>query len=80
MDLPKRLRRARAVMYHAHFGLERGLFGDGIAADTAVFRTAKHDRLIAHFKLALASPSSAVALRGPAGVGQRRSSRSGPCT
>ena len=57
-------------MYHAHFGLERGLFGDGIAADTAVFRTARHDRLIAHFKLALGSPSSAVALRGTAGVGK----------
>ena len=42
-------------MYHAHFGLERGLFGEGIAADAAVFRAAKHDRLIAHFKLALAS-------------------------
>lgn len=57
-------------MYHAHFGLERGMFGEGIAADTAVFRTARHDRLIAHFKLALGSASSAVALRGPAGVGK----------
>jgi type II secretory pathway predicted ATPase ExeA len=57
-------------MYHPHFGLERGLFGEGIAADTAVFRTPKHDRLIAHFKLALASPSSVAVLRGPAGVGK----------
>jgi type II secretory pathway predicted ATPase ExeA len=57
-------------MYHAHFGLERGLFGEGIAADAAVFRTPKHDRLIAHFKLALASTSSVVVLRGPAGVGK----------
>ena len=57
-------------MYHAHFGLERGLFGEGIAADAAVFRSPKHDRLIAHFKLALASPSSGVVLRGPAGVGK----------
>jgi type II secretory pathway predicted ATPase ExeA len=57
-------------MYHAHFGLERSLFGDGIATETAVFRTAKHDRLIAHFKLALASPTSAIVLHGPAGVGK----------
>ena len=57
-------------MYHAHFGLEKGLFDEGIAADTAVFRSAKHDRLIAHFKLALGSRSSVVVLRGPAGVGK----------
>src|SRR5262245_13481036 len=57
-------------MYHAHFGLERGLFGDGIAADAAVFRAAKHDRLIAHFKLALAAPSSGIVLHGPAGAGK----------
>ena len=57
-------------MYHAHFGLEKGLFGEGIAADTAVFRSPKHDRLIAHFKLALGSRSSVVVLRGPAGVGK----------
>jgi type II secretory pathway predicted ATPase ExeA len=57
-------------MYHAHFGLERGLFGDGIATETAVFRTPKHDRLIAHCKLALASPTSAIVLHGPAGVGK----------
>ena len=57
-------------MYHAHFGLERGLFGEAIAADTAVFRGAKHDRLIAHFKLALASPSSVIVLHGAAGVGK----------
>ncbi|HEX7236489.1 MAG TPA: AAA family ATPase, partial [Gammaproteobacteria bacterium] len=57
-------------MYHAHFGLERGLFGEAIAADTAVFRAAKHDRLIAHFKLALASPSSGIVLHGAAGVGK----------
>ena len=57
-------------MYHAHFGLEHGLCGEGIAADANVFRAAKHDRLIAHFKLALASPSSCVVLHGPAGVGK----------
>ena len=57
-------------MYHAHFGLERGLFGEGIAADAAVFRSPKHDRIIAHFKLALGSPSSCLVLRGPAGVGK----------
>ena len=47
-------------MYHTHFGLERSLFGDGIASEAAVFRTPKHDRLIAEFKLALASPSSSI--------------------
>ena len=52
-------------MYHAHFGLEHALSGDGIAADADVFRAAKHDRLIAHFKLALASPSSCLVLHGP---------------
>jgi len=57
-------------MYHAHFGLEHGLCGEGIAADADVFRAAKHDRLIAHFKLALASPSSCIVLHGPAGVGK----------
>lgn len=57
-------------MYHAHFGLERSLFGEGIATDAAVFRTARHDRLIAHFKLALAAPNSVVVLRGHAGVGK----------
>src|SRR6187455_2575534 len=57
-------------MYHAHFGLERGLFGEGIAAEAAVFRAAKHERLVAHFKLGLASPSSGIVLHGPAGVGK----------
>ena len=57
-------------MYHAHFGLQKGLFGDGIAADTAVFRSAKHDQVVAHFKLAFGSPSAALVLRGPAGVGK----------
>ena len=57
-------------MYQAHFGLDRGLFDEGIAADGAVFRNSKHDRLIAHFKLALASASSGVVLQGPAGVGK----------
>src|SRR5688572_8666520 len=57
-------------MYHAHFGLARGLFAEGIAADAAVFRTPKHDRLIAQYKLALASPTSCVVLQGPAGVGK----------
>src|SRR5262245_63714174 len=57
-------------MYYAHFGLERSLFGEGIAADADFFRVAKHDRMIAHFKLALATPSSAIVLHGPAGVGK----------
>ena len=57
-------------MYHAQFGLERSLFGDGIAADAAVFRSPKHDQISAQFKLALGSPSSCLVLRGPAGVGK----------
>jgi type II secretory pathway predicted ATPase ExeA len=57
-------------MYHAHFGLQKGLFGDGIAADTAVFRSAKHDQVSAHFKLALGSPNACVVLRGPPGIGK----------
>lgn len=57
-------------MYHAHFGLERGLFDEGIAADAAVFRSSKHDRLIAQFKLALASSSSSVVVHGVAGAGK----------
>src|SRR5688572_1234698 len=57
-------------MDHAYFGLQEGLFGDGIATDTAVFRSLKHDRVIAHFKLALDSPNSVVVLRGPAGIGK----------
>jgi type II secretory pathway predicted ATPase ExeA len=57
-------------MYHAHFGLEHGLTGEGIAADADFFRATKHDRLIAHFKLALASPTSCIVLHGPAGVGK----------
>jgi type II secretory pathway predicted ATPase ExeA len=57
-------------MYHAHFGLKKGLFGDGIATESTVFRSPKHDQIIANFKLALGSPSSAIVLRGPAGVGK----------
>jgi type II secretory pathway predicted ATPase ExeA len=57
-------------MYHAHFGLVRGLFADGIAADAAVFRTSRHDQLIAQCKLALAAPTSCLVLQGPAGVGK----------
>jgi type II secretory pathway predicted ATPase ExeA len=57
-------------MYHSHFGLQKNLFGDGIAADAAVFRGPKHDRVIAHFKLALGAPSAALVLRGPAGIGK----------
>ena len=40
-------------MYHAHFGLKKGLFGDGIATESTVFRSPKHDQIIANFKLAL---------------------------
>jgi type II secretory pathway predicted ATPase ExeA len=57
-------------MDHAYFGLQEGLFGDGIATDMAVFRSLKHDRVIAHFKLALDSPNSVVVLRGPPGIGK----------
>jgi type II secretory pathway predicted ATPase ExeA len=57
-------------MYPAHFGLQQGLFGDGIAVDTAVYRSPKHDRIIANFKVAFAAPSAVAVLRGPAGVGK----------
>src|SRR5687768_87742 len=57
-------------MYPAHFGLQKRLFDEGIAAETAVFRSPQHDTLIAHFKLALGSATSVVVLRGPAGVGK----------
>ena len=57
-------------MNHAHFGLEKSLFGDGIATESAVFRSLKHEQLVASFKLALGSPSSVIVLRGRAGVGK----------
>lgn len=57
-------------MYQAHFGLQKRLFEEGIAAETAAFRSAQHEQLIARFKLALGSATSVIALRGPAGVGK----------
>jgi type II secretory pathway predicted ATPase ExeA len=57
-------------MYHPHFGLTRNLFNDGIALDSAVYLSPSYTRLIASFKVALTSPSSAIVLTGPAGVGK----------
>lgn len=57
-------------MYHAHFGLERPLFAGGIARDQNVFRSGQHERLVERYKLALASPSSVIALTGPPGIGK----------
>lgn len=57
-------------MYQTHFGLQKSLFDSGIALDSAVFLSAKHEQLIAKVKLALASPTAAIALKGPAGVGK----------
>ncbi len=57
-------------MYHPHFGLTKSLFHEGISLDTAVYLSAQHTRLIASFKVALASPSSVIVVTGPAGVGK----------
>jgi type II secretory pathway predicted ATPase ExeA len=57
-------------MYQSHFGLTKSLFSDGIALDTAVYSNPRYDRVIANFKVALASPSSVIVLTGPAGVGK----------
>jgi type II secretory pathway predicted ATPase ExeA len=57
-------------MYHAHFGLTKSLFNDGIALDTAVYSSSQYNRLIASFKVALTSPSSVIVVTGPAGVGK----------
>jgi len=57
-------------MYHPHFGLTKSLFHEGIALDTAVYSSTQYNRLIASFKVALASPSSVIVLTGPAGVGK----------
>ena len=57
-------------MYHTHFGLQRRLFDEGVAADAAVFRTRQHTDLVEQLKLVFASTTSVVVLRGPAGVGK----------
>jgi ATP/maltotriose-dependent transcriptional regulator MalT len=57
-------------MYQAHFKLERRLFEEGVAAETAMFRSTQHNLLIEQFKIAFASATSIVLLRGPAGVGK----------
>jgi general secretion pathway protein A len=57
-------------MYHAHFGLTSPLFAGGIARDQNVFRSSKHEQLIERYKLALASPSSVIALAGQPGIGK----------
>ena len=57
-------------MYEAHFGLKRSLFPTGIAQESAVFLTARHQQIAASIKLALTTCDSAVVLTGPAGVGK----------
>ena len=57
-------------MYDAHFGLKKPLFQTGIAQESAVFLTARHQQLAASIKLALTTSDSAVVLTGPAGVGK----------
>jgi type II secretory pathway predicted ATPase ExeA len=44
------------------------LFDEGVAADAAVFRNRQHTELVEQIKLAFASSTSVVVLRGPAGV------------
>lgn len=60
----------RGFMYHTHFGLQRRLFDEGVAAEAAVFRNRQHTDLVEQLKLAFASSTSVVVLRGPAGVGK----------
>jgi type II secretory pathway predicted ATPase ExeA len=60
----------RGFMYHTHFGLQKRLFDEGVAADAAVFRNGQHAGLVEQLKLAFASSTSVVVLRGPAGVGK----------
>jgi general secretion pathway protein A len=57
-------------MYEAHFGLNKPLFPTGIAQESAVFFSARHQQFAASIKLALTMPDSAVVLTGPAGVGK----------
>ncbi|HJR69333.1 MAG TPA: AAA family ATPase, partial [Gammaproteobacteria bacterium] len=57
-------------MYHTHFGLQKRLFDEGVAADAAVFRNRQHTELVEQLKLAFAATTSVVVLRGPAGVGK----------
>lgn len=57
-------------MYHAHFGLEKGLFGNGIAQDGDVFIGERQQLAIANCKIALTTFDSALVITGPAGVGK----------
>jgi len=57
-------------MYEAHFGLKKPLFQTGIAQESAVFLSARHQQIAASIKLALTTSDSAVVLTGPAGVGK----------
>jgi type II secretory pathway predicted ATPase ExeA len=60
----------QGLMYQTHFGFEKRLFDEGVAADPAVFRNRQHTELVEQLKLAFASSTSVVVLRGPAGVGK----------
>jgi type II secretory pathway predicted ATPase ExeA len=57
-------------MYQAHFGLEKGLFDNGIAQDGGVFIGERQRLAIANCKIALTTFDSALVLTGPAGVGK----------
>lgn len=57
-------------MYQAHFGLEKGLFGNGIAQEGDVFIGERQQLAIANCKIALTTFDSALVLTGPAGVGK----------
>ena len=57
-------------MYHAHFGLQKGLFEGGIAHEDAVFVGPRQQLVIANFKVALTTFDSVIVLTGAAGGGK----------
>lgn len=57
-------------MYEAHFGLEKSLFGGGIAHESAVFMGPRQQQIAAKFGVALTTYDSVIVLTGPAGVGK----------
>jgi len=57
-------------MYQDHFGLQSGLFVDGIAQDTAVFLGSRQMLISAKLKIALTTRDAIAVLAGHAGVGK----------
>jgi general secretion pathway protein A len=57
-------------MYLRHFGLDKPLFDDGIARDSAVFIGDAERDALGHAALALTSRDSILVLSGPPGIGK----------